>query len=155
MFKKIFLLLLFIIFSLTFLYGQTPTEVSEGTQALLHFQKGLELANKGQYDQAMLELQKALELNTNDAQARSVLGTIYAYKNMYPEAIKNLQEAIKLNPQLAIPHYTLGMIYEKQSLFGEAINEWTKFIALNTNEELKKLAQKHLERLKEAQGENR
>lgn len=155
MVKKIFLILLFLIFSLNFIWAQITDETGEQGEAAIYFKKGLELANKGQYDQAIIELQKALELNINDAQAKSVLGTIYAYKNMDTEAIKTLKEALKLNPKLAIAHYTLGMIYEKKSLFKEAINEWTQFMELTSNEDLRKLAQKHLERLKEVQGENK
>ncbi len=112
-----------------------------------YFRMGVELANKGDYDNAEIALLKAIQLDSRNANAFYVLGLVYAYKDMDDEAIEVLKEAVALNEKMPMPHYTLGMLYEKKGLIEEAITEWESFVNLSNNADLILIAEKHLQRL--------
>lgn len=113
-----------------------------------YFNRGLDFANKGKYDEAIANLKKALELSPKYAELHFNLGIVYANKKEYDNAIKELEDAININPDNIYSHYVLAMLYEKKKLNDRATEEWEKVLKLNPTKELKEVAEKHLKRLR-------
>ena len=69
---------------------------------------------------------------------------------MYNEAISYFEKAKKLNPEDENNYYMLGLLYE--NIGGrekDAIENFEKFLEISKNKKKRKIALKHLKRLKE------
>ncbi|OGF44237.1 MAG: hypothetical protein A2452_05520 [Candidatus Firestonebacteria bacterium RIFOXYC2_FULL_39_67] len=124
----------------SFVYAQEKPEE--------YFKKGLQFANESKYDEAITNLKKAVELKPKYAESHLHLGVVLANKKQYDEAIKEIEAAVSQKPESITAHWLLAMLYEKKFLKDKAILEWQKVLDLHPKEEMKALAEKHLNRLK-------
>lgn len=74
-----------------------------------HNSRGIELADRGWFDEAIKEFKKAIELDPNSAHAHDNLATVYAEKKQFREALAEYLTAIKLEPESATAHYNLAV----------------------------------------------
>lgn len=134
--KKIFLILFVLFLSYpTFCQQSGP-------------QQTLTLVNEGKNDEAIAQI-KADLLNKETADKYILIAIAYIEKEEYSLAEENLNKAISLEPRAVPAYYMLAMLYEKQQKWDKAVQKWENISKYTKNEELKKLAEKHLEQLKE------
>lgn len=138
--KKIFILrLLPITYCLlaTSLFAEEPVS----------FQRGLILANTGQYQSAIVELNKVIEMEPGHTTAYLVLGICYTETSEYDKAVQSLEKIKDKLPESEVLHYTLALLYEKEKKWREADLSWQKFLSLTKDKELKEIARKHLKQI--------
>ncbi|MEC9465004.1 MAG: tetratricopeptide repeat protein, partial [Myxococcota bacterium] len=78
------------------------------TQSDHHNARGIELADRGWYEEAIREFHKAIELDPNSAHAHDNLGTVLAEKGLLLEALEEFVKATQLDPTSATTHHYLA-----------------------------------------------
>lgn len=86
-------------------------------KAKLHYNQGLEFAERGRLDDAIGELKNALDLDGSMDNALVVLGTLYAKKEMFPEARECWTRALALNHNLDRAHEYLRKAEKAEFVF--------------------------------------
>ncbi|OGF49045.1 MAG: hypothetical protein A2044_01525 [Candidatus Firestonebacteria bacterium GWA2_43_8] len=112
------------------------------------FKQGVELANKGRYDEAIVMLKLVLEYGSLNADAHLNIAVAYANKKQYDEAITEGEMAAKAQPDSISTQYLLAMLYEKKNNNEKALAAWQKVLLLGPRETMKELAEKHVKKLK-------
>ena len=82
--------------------------------ATARYNMALNLALRGQYEEAIVAYQNALELNPDLKDAHSGLGILLTWKGELDGAAQSLRSAVDLDPQDPINRTRLGMVYYKQ-----------------------------------------
>src|SRR5262245_40671249 len=67
--------------------------------ALIYFERGIKLLDKGEYDNAIKNFNEAIRFNANDAYFYINRGVAWSAKRDFDKAIKDYDQAIGLNPQ--------------------------------------------------------
>lgn len=96
-----------------------------------HFDRGIQLSLKGQFDQAIKEYEESLKINPKSAEAYNDLGFAYMDKGDLDKAIENQKKAVEINPGLANAYYGLAMAQEKKGDKANAINNWKEFVKVS------------------------
>jgi len=97
-----------------------------------HVIDGIELVNKGQYDDAIKELKYVLGKNENLSDAWVALGfarvnkNIHEHRNNYTEVINDYNRAIELNRNYAIAWVDKGQALHLQGNYSESIDAFDK-----------------------------
>jgi Flp pilus assembly protein TadD len=73
-----------------------------------HNSRGIELADRGWFDEAIKEFKKAIELDPNSAHAHDNLATVYAEKKQFRDALAEYLTAIRLEPDSPTAHFNLA-----------------------------------------------
>jgi Flp pilus assembly protein TadD len=73
-----------------------------------HNSRGIELADRGWFDEAVKEFQKAIELDPNSAHAHENLATVYTEKKQFKLALEEYLTALRLEPEDPVAHYNLA-----------------------------------------------
>jgi len=111
--------------------------------------KGIELINAGDYEQALSEFKYIVHHGTTSPNLHLCIGICYLNLGKFEEAINEFEQEIKLNPANAETYYFLAMLSEYRKEKEKALNYWGKFARLTINKELKEIAAKHVETLRE------
>ncbi|MBI5345240.1 MAG: tetratricopeptide repeat protein [Deltaproteobacteria bacterium] len=106
----------------------SATVVDEGKA---HFDKGVQLSMKGQYDEAIKEYEETIKLNPKSAQAYNNLGFAYMDKGDVERAIESQKKAVELNASLANAYYGLALALEKKGDKKEALKNWKEFMKMS------------------------
>jgi Tfp pilus assembly protein PilF len=109
--------------------------------------EGVQLANEGQRGRGIEKLRQLASRESGNASAQLALGLVSLESRNYFEAEKALAAAAALDANSVAAHFGLGMMYEKQKRADEARAEWQKVLALTREEDVKAIAQRHLDRL--------
>lgn len=96
-----------------------------------HFEKGVQLTLKGQYDEAIKEYEITIQHNPKSAEAHNNLGFAYMDKGDVDKAIEHQKHAIEINPDLANGYFGLAMALEKKGEKKGALENWKKFAELS------------------------
>ena len=125
--------------------GVTLFQKGKGDEAIVHFQKALELnpdcvdahnslggalLQKGKEDEAITHFQKALELNPDYVDAHINLGNVLLQKGSVDEAITHFQKVLQVIPDFAEAHYNLGYALLQKGSVDEAITHFQKALQL-------------------------
>ncbi len=94
-----------------------------------HNSRGIELADRGWYDEAVKEFKKAIELDPTSAHAWDNLASVYAEKKSYREALDAHLKALALEPDSANGHYNLAAFLSLHGL-DFAVSEYQQAIEL-------------------------
>ena len=108
------------------------TATQAPAEAKMHYDKGVQLAMKGQFQEAIGEYNKSLEYNPESAEAHSNLGFAYFDIGNIEQAIVEQTRSIEIMPEYSNAYYGLAMAYEKDGNKTEAINNWKKFLEYAT-----------------------
>jgi len=92
---------------------------------------GIALFQKGQTEQAILHFQKALELNPNNAESHGNLGMALCLKGQVGEGMKHFQKALELSPNDGGVFFNLGVVLFQQGQLDQAMTQFQK--ALNVH----------------------
>ena len=99
--------------------------------ALVHYNLGLALSNKGQSDEAIASYRIAVELNPKNAEAHTNLGLLLSARGQIDEAIDCYKKAIALEPKRAPFRYNLGLALGSREKFDEAIECYKAAVGLD------------------------
>ncbi len=95
--------------------------------------RGIEYANKGNYDQAILDYSKAIELSPNYVPAYNSRGNAYQNKGNLDQAILDYSKAIELSPNYVPAYNSRGNAYQNKGNLDQAILDYSKAIELSPN----------------------
>ena len=93
--------------------------------------RGINLLNRGRFEDALAELSRARTLDPLSAPVRMQLGRAYVSAHRPDDAIAVLRDAVTLNPQFAAAHVQLGEAYLQQGRNGEALAAFRRAVALS------------------------
>ena len=112
----------------------TMTACQQGPEAEA-LRRGIDLVNRGRYDEAITELTNAIQANPTSARAYYNRGRAYVGKDETNQAIGDYSKAIELNnPEIIQGAYNnRGQAYEKLSDFDHALADYTKGIDVMPN----------------------
>jgi tetratricopeptide (TPR) repeat protein len=86
-------------------------------------QRGIALAQKGDFKQAEEAFAQAVALDPTDARAFTALGQVQEQLGKLPESIETFRKVIELDPRSADAHENLGIALGDRSNLAEALNE--------------------------------
>jgi protein O-GlcNAc transferase len=85
--------------------------LSQVDQSRAHFNRGVELQQKGDLDGARQAYEQALKIMPNRVDARSNLGLVYLNLGQHEQAIEHFRRALALKPDLAQVRVFLGLAH--------------------------------------------
>ncbi len=104
----------------------------------LHFDNGVKLWSKGQYEAAIPEFGYCVNHARDypgcakvEDQSHYYLGTIFQMKKNYPRAIGHYERAIAVNPKYGAPRLRLAQILEKSGDLAQAAGHLEKAVEIN------------------------
>ena len=130
-------LLLFSLSSALALHAEDP--------AAQHFQAGLAYERLGRYDESYTELQLAFALNQDDPRIALALGVVACRLGRLELAQRAFERSIAVDSNSVASYFHLALIYEKNGATDRALDAWHRFSSLNQDEQLKAIAQKHIQ----------
>lgn len=127
------LLVIAITCGLLFAGCSEETEQKEDTTAIaqIEFEKGLELASAGDYEQGLIHFQEAIKHDPAHHRAWCGLGSASRELKKFDEAVEYSVKAIELKPDYVVCHDNLGLAYAYRGDFGEAIKSFNRAIELD------------------------
>ncbi|UCH51035.1 MAG: tetratricopeptide repeat protein [Chloroflexota bacterium] len=93
--------------------------------------RGMALANEGQWEEAISEFSEAIELYPDYAMAYNNRGWAYSELGQYDRAIIDYDKAIVLNPKLAVAYSNRGSAHKKKDELELAIADLNRAIKLD------------------------
>lgn len=120
-----------------------------GTEADVHFEKGVDYINQGDYEQAIEEFNRVISIDSEYVDAYCGIGIVYLNQKNYKKAIEAFEKATALDPDEPIAYYLLGRAYEEIMNYEQAISAWNKFLALHPRGKRARRLRKHIKRLEE------
>ncbi len=104
---------------------------SDIDHTILHYEFGVALATKGQYQEAASQIEKYLRNDPQNAAAHYNLAMVRLRQGKTDDAIKHFQKTLRLKPEFAHAHYQLANILKEKGLTGEAEHHYQEAIRLN------------------------
>jgi tetratricopeptide (TPR) repeat protein len=99
--------------------------------AKTHFEKGKQLFNQSNYDEAIKEFDEAIRLKPDMAEAYAFRARSYNRKDDYDRGLADANKAIQLNPKLAVGYYARGNNYRDMNDKDSAIANYTEAVKLD------------------------
>jgi superkiller protein 3 len=93
--------------------------------------KGLDLLNKGKFDDALKVFDKILKKNSDNDVILTKKGFVLKEIGRYDEAIESLTKALTINPNFSEALGTLGNVYEKIGDYRNALGSYEKSIMID------------------------
>jgi len=97
-----------------------------------HYNLGVVLASKGNFDDAIEHYLKALKIKPDYIEAYYNLGNALARKGDDKAALYNYRKALQLNPEIFQLYYNIARILYNQGKVGEAIHNYQKALVINS-----------------------
>ena len=116
----------------------------QASPAVQHYDRGTNLAEAGQYEQAIVEFDKAIELDPNYPKVYANRGLAYSSLGEYDKAIADYSKAIELDSNYAKAYYNRGLAYKSQGREAEAIADFQRVVTFIDAPELVKQAQQQI-----------
>ena len=113
--------------------GGSTEPTPEGPSVEELFQKGNELAQAGEFDQAIVEYLALLELDPEHVSALTNLGVAYYSTGQLEEAIKQYESARELEPDDADIRSNLAAAYVQMGRLDDALEQYLKAIELKAD----------------------
>lgn len=104
--------------------GAAPPPAVDTGAGVLRFQRGLALAQRGDYEQAIGEFTSALQLDPASAQAHVHRGDAHRLKGDYAQALADYTTAVRLDPSNALALFNRGQVHWTMMHVREAIDDF-------------------------------
>lgn len=112
---------------------ETAKHQTAASDALIHFNSGVEFYHQRDYAKAMQAYQKVIEIDPGYAEAYNNLGIIYQDAGDFDRALSAYQKAIEINPRYEKALNNLGVLLYLKGRFEESIRAFQKALTLNAN----------------------
>jgi tetratricopeptide (TPR) repeat protein len=122
--------LILTLFSGSLLRSQETRQQKNDLSSSPELQRGIALAQKGDFKKAEEAFEQAVTLHPRDARALTALGQVQEQLGKLPESIKIFRKVIELDPRSADAHENLGIALGDQSDLAAALNESSVAIRL-------------------------
>ena len=96
-------------------------------------ERGSELYQRGEYDQAIAYYDEAIDIDSNDAQTYFLRGLANGENEQHKDAIADFDKAININPNNAESYHWRGIAKFQLSQHEDAIADFDKAININPN----------------------
>jgi type IV pilus biogenesis/stability protein PilW len=103
------------------------------SDALIHFNSGVDLYRQRDYAKAIQAYQKVIEIDPGYAEAYNNLGIIYQEAGDFDRALSAYQKAIEINPKSEKALNNLGVLLYLKGRYEESIRAFQKALTLNAN----------------------
>ena len=103
------------------------------SDALIHFNSGVDLYHQRDYAKAIQAYQKVIEIDPGYAEAYNNLGIIYQEAGDFDRALSAYQKAIEINPKYEKALNNLGILLYLKGRYEESIRAFQKALTLNAN----------------------
>jgi protein O-mannosyl-transferase len=100
---------------------------------LAHFNLGVTLADRGNFDEAIRHYEKAIRLNPARAEAHNSLAYALIRKHRFAEAVREYEAALRSNPVDAQVHNDLGVTLGRLGRVKEEIQHYSEALRLNAS----------------------
>jgi tetratricopeptide (TPR) repeat protein len=97
------------------------------------YDRGVQFANKGDYETAIADFTEAIRLDPNNKEAYNWRGSAYHNNNDYDWAIADYTQAIRIDPNYMSAYYNRGNAYSNKSDYDRAIADYTQAIRIDPN----------------------
>lgn len=111
------------------------------------YQAGLAYERLGRYDEAYTQLQLAFALDQDRASIALALGLVACRLGRLDVAQRALERVIALNSNSVAAYFQLGLLYERKNMADRAQDAWHRFMTLSQDDQLRAMAQRHLQYL--------
>ena len=101
------------------------------SDALIHFNSGVELYHQRDYAKAMQAYQKVIEIDPRYAEAHNNLGIIYQEAGDFDRALSSYQKAIEINPRYEKALNNLGVLLYLKGRYEESMQAFQKALLIN------------------------
>lgn len=112
--------------------GDSTSTFSNNSIYFLHLNKGVEMANNGNFDAAISEFESAQLYNPNDAQLYFNWGLALYFQNNFQESIQMLDRAIAIDNQNEIYFSQRGIAKSRLENFDDAIADFNQALSINS-----------------------
>jgi len=112
---------------------ETEKHRTAASDALIHFNSGVDLYHQRDYARAIQAYQKVIEIDPGYAEAYNNLGIIYQDAGDFDRALSAYQKAIEINPRYEKALNNLGVLLYLKGRYEESIRAFQKALALNAN----------------------
>ncbi len=116
----------------------TPTAPDNGqagaSDAEAFFNRGDNLYDEKQYDQAIDAFTQAILLKPDYPDAYNERGMAYDEKGEYDLAIQDYTQSVKLNPKYAAAYYNRGISYANKGDYDQAVLDYTRALKLKPDD---------------------
>jgi tetratricopeptide (TPR) repeat protein len=124
--------------AMAFLLVPLPPALAETTQpysarAVTHFNKGVDLANSGEFKRAISEYKQAIASDARMEEAYSNLGVALSEEDDYEAAIQSYTQALTIRPGRVRTLNALGSALYAVGRTQEAKEAWAKTIGIDPN----------------------
>jgi tetratricopeptide (TPR) repeat protein len=131
----------FCVVSFRLVQGEAPSSAAQ------HYQTGLAYERLGRYEEAYTELQLAFALDPDNTSGAVALGVVASRLGRFDIAQRTLERSVALDANSVASYYHLALLYEKKGMTDRALDAWHRFVSLSQDEQLKTVAQKHIQHL--------
>ncbi len=107
-----------------------PTVTAYDTDALQHYNKGVDFAKRGQYLEAIASYDKVVVINPNHVKAWYNRGVVLNNLGRYAEAVASYNKVIAIKPDFAEAWYNCGTTLRHLGRYAEAVDSYDKAVAI-------------------------
>jgi tetratricopeptide (TPR) repeat protein len=108
----------------------TRTLACTARNSMAHYNLGLDLASRGQVDDAIAHFQQALEIKPDFAGAHNNLGVALAGRGQVDAAMTHFRKALELEPDYAGAHYNLANLLAARGETDAAMTHFRKALEI-------------------------
>jgi tetratricopeptide (TPR) repeat protein len=102
-------------------------------EARKEFEKGIELSDKGKFQDAAERFKKALAIFPNFFRARNTLGIQYLKLGRWAEAAEHFEKAIEIDPKALGPRQNIASALIEQKKYAEAIEHLNRALSIDSS----------------------
>ncbi len=106
------------------------SDVEAEAEAGSHYEKGVDLTENKQYQQAVEQFSKAIELSDRVEKAYTYRGMSYGCLGEFEKGLSDFDKALALDPNLFEAYYHRAVLFGRQGKFARAVDDMTKVIEL-------------------------
>lgn len=153
--KAVCLIAAFVLAMSAFAGCRKTDDVKKNSElAKSHFDKGVNLWMKRQYDGALKEFDETLKLSPASAESYNNKGFIYFDKGDFDKAADAQKKALEINPKLANAYYGLAQSLEMKGDKPSAIGNYRTFMQMSEpHSKWWMQAQAHIRKLEGREGQ--
>ena len=107
------------------------TASGDSEASFVHFKRGKTCMDQRQFEAAIEEFTEALRLDSNNAPAYKLRGSLHERQDLFNEAIRDFSEALRLEPHDSYTYAVRGAAYSMLGEYYKAMEDYNEAIGLD------------------------